>query len=308
MILLLAFACASPGVLVVVLDTTRADVVEAGLLPEGSRVYTAAYSAAPWTSSSTYTLTTGRYPDRPAAQRPPWDVGRLARIPEGYPVAAALTWPERVYTDHVVPAWVLGAEELPYRSAMDTAAADLDLGGLAYVHDLGPHHPYEAPVRGLRRPHGDELFRLVDDDIHNGIPYDISPGLGAWAWHAYHATAEDNLSRAGVLVADAVDRGWTVILTSDHGEALGEGGIYGHAQGLGDEQTHVPLLVWGPGVVPGSDDQPVPATCVAETVRAVLGETSGAGCDLRIGDVRGEVVSGMLVDGVWVERRPGEES
>ena len=104
----------------------------------------------------------------------------------------------------------------------------------------------------------------------------------------------------------AREAGAVVIWTADHGEALGDGGRWWHGQSLDDEQVRVPLLVWGPGVVPGVDEQPVPATCVGQTAQLVTGAAPD-GCDLRTGDVRGVVEVGMLAGGEWVTRRPGEE-
>lgn len=42
-----------------------------------------------------------------------------------------------------------------------------------------------------------------------------------------------------------------VIITSDHGEALGEHGHVGHAWGLLRELVHVPLIIFGPGIPEG---------------------------------------------------------
>jgi arylsulfatase A-like enzyme len=42
-----------------------------------------------------------------------------------------------------------------------------------------------------------------------------------------------------------------LIVTSDHGESLGEHGYYGHSWDLYDEQLHVPLAFAGPGIVAG---------------------------------------------------------
>lgn len=52
-----------------------------------------------------------------------------------------------------------------------------------------------------------------------------------------------------------------------------------------------------------SDPTPVPATCVGQTARLVLGEPLTDACDLRDGTIRGDVVAGMLLaDGTWDER------
>jgi arylsulfatase A-like enzyme len=51
----------------------------------------------------------------------------------------------------------------------------------------------------------------------------------------------DDLERVGRLT-DTV-----VIVTADHGEELGEHGLYGHASSLYDQEIHVPLLIFLPG-------------------------------------------------------------
>ena len=79
--------------------------------------------------------------------------------------------------------------------------------------------------------------------------------------------------------------------------------ICGDAADLHDPQIRVPLYVWGPGVTPGADPTPIPATCVGQTARLVLGEPLTDACDLRDGTIRGDVVAGMLLaDGTWDER------
>jgi arylsulfatase A-like enzyme len=42
-----------------------------------------------------------------------------------------------------------------------------------------------------------------------------------------------------------------VIITSDHGEAFGEHGFYGHGNDLHRETVHVPLIMFGPGIPAG---------------------------------------------------------
>ena len=54
----------------------------------------------------------------------------------------------------------------------------------------------------------------------------------------------------GLLLQELKDRGLyddaLIVFTSDHGEALGEGGAYGHAYSLADHLIHVPLVVKPP--------------------------------------------------------------
>ena len=53
------------------------------------------------------------------------------------------------------------------------------------------------------------------------------------------------------LRVSGLERDTIVVLTSDHGEMLGEGGSFGHNY-LFDENLHVPLIVAYPGAVPGA--------------------------------------------------------
>ena len=41
-----------------------------------------------------------------------------------------------------------------------------------------------------------------------------------------------------------------IVLTSDHGEGLGQHGVTGHIEQVYDSMIHVPLILWRPGLVP----------------------------------------------------------
>lgn len=56
----------------------------------------------------------------------------------------------------------------------------------------------------------------------------------------------DQLERRGLLASTYI------IITSDHGEAFGEHGEFGHKRSLFVEETHVPLLLLGPGIPSGA--------------------------------------------------------
>jgi arylsulfatase len=74
-----------------------------------------------------------------------------------------------------------------------------------------------------------------------------------------------------------------VVVTSDHGEALGEHGGIGHGQGLTEEQVAIPLVLAGPGWRAGRRDVPVGLDDVGATVLAaagVVGPAGGSGRDL----------------------------
>ncbi|WP_165251010.1 sulfatase [Paludisphaera soli] len=82
----------------------------------------------------------------------------------------------------------------------------------------------------------------------------------------------DDLERRGVL-DDTL-----VVLTSDHGEELGEHDLIGHGRSLYDQETRVPLLVFLPGGARGGEAvaEPVSLRDVPATVLDVLGGEGSA--------------------------------
>lgn len=86
--------------------------------------------------------------------------------------------------------------------------------------------------------------------------------------HAVH-TVDDIL---GTLV-DALPEDTILIVTSDHGEAFGEHGFYGHMIGLYQQTLHVPLVIVGPGIDPGVVHETVVSTKdIHATILALSGQ------------------------------------
>lgn len=77
----------------------------------------------------------------------------------------------------------------------------------------------------------------------------------------------------GEVIAKLKERGlWDnslVVFTSDHGEAIGEGGRIGHVQTLYDDQIHVPLIIKAPVGEPWSGVQDALAERRGEIVRHI---------------------------------------
>jgi len=112
-----------------------------------------------------------------------------------------------------------------------------------WVHYYDPHRPYEAPSRFAKaaagRPYDGEIA-YVDAQI-------------------------------GSLLA-AIDRDRTVVVvTSDHGEALGEHGEPDHGFFLYDATLHVPLIVAGPGIKPSVVKEQVRSIDIAPTIARLAG-------------------------------------
>jgi arylsulfatase A-like enzyme len=85
----------------------------------------------------------------------------------------------------------------------------------------------------------------------------------------------------GRLVADLRARGryddTIIVVFSDHGEALGEDGRFGHGDSLADWELHVPLLLKVPGGTGRHVDAPVALLDVMPTLLELAGATPPAG-------------------------------
>lgn len=283
-------APAAPGLLVLVTDTTRADLGGAASatldrLGETGRRYSQARSAATWTAPSTATLLTGVWPPEHGVR------GNF-----GQPFVDSLlapTWLEpagaTVITDHhglagAMGRWGLSEPLLVERSpgsalAADTARAwlaDQDQPWVLYLHLLGPHDPW---------PGAPEAWTATYRSRIRGGP--MLPEIASWAGASYAQAMEQTDHALAALLAELPD-GSTVLWTADHGEALGEDGMWNHGGSLHLAQSHVPLVLWGEGVEPGLDERLVPATCVAATVLAATvgyGLPRAPDCDLRTGEL-----------------------
>lgn len=60
------------------------------------------------------------------------------------------------------------------------------------------------------------------------------------------------------------------ILTADHGELLGEHGLFGHGKTLLEPVLHVPLLLFGPHVKPARVVRPVPLVALKSAIESLV--------------------------------------
>jgi len=141
-----------------------------------------------------------------------------------------------------------------------------------WVHVFDPHAPYEAPPpfneRFADRPYAAEVA-YADNEVGRLI---------------------------GTLVAEGLFDSTAVIIAGDHGEALGEHGEQTHGILLYEATTRVPLLIHMPGQTEAvRHASPVGLVDIAPTLRDLVGiETPGDGVSL-LPTLRGK-------DGTVVER------
>ncbi len=256
-----------PSILLVTLDTTRADAMgfESGadatpnldaLAARGVR-FAQAYTTAPMTLPAHASLLTGLYPaehgirenarylgdDRVLVAGRLRELGyRTAAFVSGLPLDAQFGLARGFdrYDDDFGGAAERDAGETTDRAlAYLRQAADPPL--FLWVHYFDPHEPYDPP----------EPFRSRYDD----------PYLGEIA----HLDRE-----LGYLIGDFESRfretGFRILVAGDHGEGRGDHGEALHGNLLYQGVMRVPLLVSGTGIDPGEVAEPVSVRRAFDTI------------------------------------------
>jgi arylsulfatase A-like enzyme len=270
------------NILVITIDTLRADRVGRGLTPSlealaarGVR-FVNARSPVPLTLPAHASIMTGTLPPHHGARVngvPVPNVGdtiasRLSRA--GYRTGA------------VIGAFVLdrrfglarGFDDYDDRIARDPKAIDQlqaerranlvinaaaswldktapDKPWFLWVHVYDPHAPYQAPVQTAANASPDAAY---DQEV---------------------AYADGEIGRLLSVVAARPDAATTAIIAvGDHGESLGEHGEMTHGMLLFEPALRVPLVVVAPGVAPATRAEPVTLVDVLPTALALAGQAA----------------------------------
>ena len=275
----------APDVAIVVIDTLRADSAQKAETPtldalaEGGLSVPYAWSPSTWTAPSTMSLMTGSH-----VREHGWDLPFprfMAADGKSYPTIGNRTTLGEVmqaagYVTVGLHANPLLGRELGWERGFDDWSLVADVGMarafrrkvreasqdqpdrplLAYLHLLGPHQPLR-PSRAASKRWGvsAETRHLTKKGIR------LEHVVGGPALYedqyvrAYHATIEDT----DLVVADFLqtlrgrERPLLLIVTSDHGELLGEHEIWGHDSSVWNPLTHVPLIISGDDLLPLPD-------------------------------------------------------
>lgn len=288
----------APDLVLVTVDTLRADRLgfmgdEAAHTPHldalaaGGRVFTQATTPLPRTTPALASVLTGRWPHHHGSREvgdPIGDVTTLAEVlrRHGYRTVAASAM-------HVAgPEQGLDAGFDAFELAHDARAPDLVTRALGlvvgtrphflWVHFADPHFPYvprepaaPSPCRAL----GERVAAGTEDRVALMANVDglAQASLADCAvQYAGEITAVD--AAVGALLFGLRDRprAPVVALSADHGEHLGEAGLfYEHGPHVHDAALRVPLVVAGPGVEPGTDDGVARLEDLAPTLLALAG-------------------------------------
>ena len=300
-------ASARPAILLITLDTTRADAIGPDAVGVETLAFDAvaargrrfrqAYATVPETLPSHSSMMTGLYPAGHG-------VHENARfLPATFPVVAEQLQKAGYRTTAFVSSFALARrfglargfdlyddEQPAHRSRLpelsgagperiarettDVALAELarptDKPRFMWVHFYDPHYPYLPP----------EPFRTR---------YAKSPYLGAVA------SMDEQIGRLVQAFEQQAKGPVAVVIVGDHGEGLGEHGEKQHGTLIFQATMHVPLVIMGPGVAPGVSDTPVSTRRVFHTILdwAGLGSASSLrGSETEI--VLGEAMKAFL--------------
>jgi arylsulfatase len=168
-----------------------------------------------------------------------------------------------------------------------------------FLHTYDVHCPYNPPPAYLRL-FGHECTGRLRFEGTCGKDYFNNLDLTAEEQEHVEVHYDAGVRYADDQLGDFLD--WldstgrlgdtAVIVTSDHGESLGERSFVGHGE-LYDNQLHVPLVISVPGVAPAVVDTPVSGVDVAATILDLLTGAEAGGLDgrslrdLLAGDARG---------------------
>jgi arylsulfatase len=149
------------------------------------------------------------------------------------------------------------AEEVTRRALAFLGEVDPGRPLFLWVHYNDPHWPYDPPATWVTLPDVNACSQLRWRDLPHGLLFGNHGGLAAAAledcgrlYDAEIAYTDSQIGRLldGLEAAGRLDNA-LVVTTSDHGENLGEAGLfYEHGPSVHDASLRVPLIISGPGV------------------------------------------------------------
>ena len=276
-----------PNLVVITVDTLRADSLGVYGNPDGHTPFIDAFAAGAvvfenaltaigTTIPSHATLFTGLYPKHHGVR---WNGDALddgfTTLAEllgdaGYETAAFVSWPSMLRAGGLGQGFVFsdpvklesglsaGSGDAVNELAIPWIASLIEQPFFLWLHYFETHSPYRLT------PFAREKLAGYRGPLAAGAPTRTFYALGREIpWTPREARAlrvlyDGEVREADRLVGQVLDAlrrrdlisGTIVVITSDHGQALGEHGQVGHGSLLSQPVLHVPLMVYLPGVAP----------------------------------------------------------
>lgn len=129
-----------------------------------------------------------------------------------------------------------------------------------YLHYIQPHEPYDVAPPAFYRDLDPDYDGPIDGSVAN--MYDIFAGRlrpdardllqlqRLYEGNLRYVDAEVGRLLEALRASDLLER-TLLVVTADHGEALGERGLFGHNSSVDDAMTAIPLVVRFPASFPG---------------------------------------------------------
>ncbi len=168
--------------------------------------------------------------------------------------------------------------ETTTRAAMRWITASRERRFFLWVHYFDPHTPYEPPP-GYAVP-ADVPVPLDGKQPPAGMTAEaLRRRIRAYRGEVLYADAQLGALIERLRMLELLER-TAVIVTSDHGEGLGDHGVLEHGVNLFDELVRVPLLVRAPGLPAGRRLRgEVQLEDLAPTILALAGAAAATGLD-----------------------------
>ncbi len=279
-------AASRPSILLVTLDTTRADAIgpeAAGVdtpafdaLAARSRRFRYAYATAPQTLPSHASMLTGLYPGGHGVHE------NARHLAEGHPLAAERLRAAGYRTAAFVSAFPLARA---FGLARGFETYDDDFGGRA---ERSAGETADRAVAWLE-PRGTEPVFLWVHFFEPHYPYDPpEPYRTRYAANPYKGEVAAMDAQLGRIVKEFERRApgpVAIVVAGDHGESLGEHGETQHGKLLYQAAMRVPLLLAGPGVSPAVSDAAVSIRRIYHTILDFAGIDETASLRLDASEV-----------------------
>ena len=168
------------------------------------------------------------------------------------------------------------------------------------IHLMDTHQPVIAPPKYLVD------YAMVYDRILEQMPWlgqsyaAFTAKVASWIipHYAIQTYVDDKLPALVAAIGKYRDPGNTIfILLSDHGEELLDHNAFDHGETLFEEIVHIPLIIWGDGVVPARCKQYVSSIDLMPTILDLAGIESPQ-------DIEGVSFAGKLGGDATVQPRP----
>ncbi len=269
-------------VVLITIDTLRADSLGfAGnadvatpvldRLAAAGRVYTNAHAHNVVTLPSHVNILTGRYPYQHGVR----DNSGFT-VPESVPTLAALLKAKGYATGAFVGAYPLDAR-YGLNRGFDVYDDDYPRGSNPSEFVIAERRGNEVVAPALawwRSQAGKPRFlwvHLYDPHASYDPPEPFKSRYQGKPYLGEVAASDSFLAPLLEPVLDGKETPALVVVTSDHGEGLGDHGELTHGMFAYEATLHVPLVVWGPGIQPGRDERWARHVDIVPTVLERLG-------------------------------------